>query len=460
MAIRITEDGVVIYENSPDVNRKLFPNLNICGKEIDELADEIDGKAPVVFSTASGSIASFSDGADDMPLKSCVVNIEPIQEGSGDPSPDNVRPISGRTELTVFHSGVETIDPTTISVNWESEAGTVYGGTLDVVSGKLTVDRVLVNSDANSDFGKGARTDMDEFFLRVTDTGVSGLLYGSEYVICNYAKNVESDDTAVTYARMFNGQPRINFPLSLGINSLALLKTWLSEQGSPLQFCYKVATPTEIQLAPQEVRTLLGVNNVWSDGGDISVEYPADTKTYIDAKVAPVQDVQVNGASILDAQGVANVPVASGTMSLGLVKTSAIYGLRADRDGTLYLTGASGDEIKNGTHKYNPVTPYTANACAFYGLAKAAGDTTQSASSNAVGTYTEDAKTAIQIMLGISNIIGVVEGTTASTAYSVGDLFLHSGALYKATAAIASGDAIVPGTNCEQTTIIDILKGA
>ena len=32
MSIRITEDDVVNYENSPDVNRKLFPNLNICGK--------------------------------------------------------------------------------------------------------------------------------------------------------------------------------------------------------------------------------------------------------------------------------------------------------------------------------------------------------------------------------------------------------------------------------------------
>lgn len=50
---------------------------------------------------ASGDIATFST---DMaaPLKSCVVTINPVQEGSGDPSPDNVRPISGWTACNVY----------------------------------------------------------------------------------------------------------------------------------------------------------------------------------------------------------------------------------------------------------------------------------------------------------------------------------------------------------------------
>ena len=47
MAIRITEDGVVNYENSPDINRKLFPNLNTCGKEIDKSV-EVSGQTPVI----------------------------------------------------------------------------------------------------------------------------------------------------------------------------------------------------------------------------------------------------------------------------------------------------------------------------------------------------------------------------------------------------------------------------
>ena len=61
--------------------------------------------------TASGAIASFSDGADDLPLKSLVVNINPIQDLShGDPSPENLCPISGWTEVDVEQRGVNVWD--------------------------------------------------------------------------------------------------------------------------------------------------------------------------------------------------------------------------------------------------------------------------------------------------------------------------------------------------------------
>ena len=52
------------------------------------------------------------------------------------------------------------------------------------------------------------------------------------------------------------------------------------------------------------------------------------------------------------------------------------------------------------------------------------------------------------------------EGTaTASTrAYAVGDYFWYNDTLYKATAVIAVGDAIVPNTNCVTTTITEEIK--
>ena len=51
-----------------------------------------------------GDIASFET---DMigKLKSATFSFEPIQNGSGDPSPENVRPINGRNELNIIHSG-------------------------------------------------------------------------------------------------------------------------------------------------------------------------------------------------------------------------------------------------------------------------------------------------------------------------------------------------------------------
>ena len=49
-------------------------------------------------------IASFT--ASDAPLKSLTASIVPVQAGSGDPSPSNVRPITGWTEVNVQRDGV------------------------------------------------------------------------------------------------------------------------------------------------------------------------------------------------------------------------------------------------------------------------------------------------------------------------------------------------------------------
>ena len=54
----------------------------------------------------------------------------------------------------------------------------------------------------------------------------------------------------------------------------------------------------------------------------------------------------------------------------------------------------------------------TQHASTFYGLAKAAGDTTQPSSSNEVGTYTDFAKASIKSMLGI------VDGSTGTVDVS------------------------------------------
>jgi hypothetical protein len=77
------------------------------------------------------------------------------------------------------------------------------------------------------------------------------------------------------------------------------------------------------------------------------------------------------------------------------------YGIKATSTGYLVTAKPASSTIKTGTNTYQPLVPFVQHESAFYGLAKAAGDSTQSASSNAVGTYTDAAKIAIQKMLGV-----------------------------------------------------------
>ena len=111
-----------------------------------------------------------------------------------------------------------------------------------------------------------------------------------------------------------------------------------------------------------------------------------------------VDDVQINGTSVVT-DGVANIPI--GGDNLGLVKVTPKYGVQATSDGTLATTAATSLRIKSGEDEFRPLTPYYQHESVFYGLAKASGDTTQSTSNNAVGAYTDEAKSAIQTMLDV-----------------------------------------------------------
>ena len=115
--------------------------------------------------TASGNPASFTDGAEDVPVKSLTVAFAPVQSGSGDPSPENVRPITGYTGVTICVS--DYADPAILGVEVDMEAKTFI--------------RI---ADAA---GLSAGTDFDRFGLfgrrrrcNVLDDGTIAAWYGDE----------------------------------------------------------------------------------------------------------------------------------------------------------------------------------------------------------------------------------------------------------------------------------------
>lgn len=124
-----------------------------------------------------------------------------------------------------------------------------------------------------------------------------------------------------------------------------------------------------------------------------------------------VNDVRINDNSIVT-DGVAEIPVASAN-KFGVIKVST--GLAINSEGKLYVREATDAYVKQGTNTQTYITPNKQYASVFYGLAKAAGDTTQLTSSNEVGQYTDEAKSAIKQMLSIADnydsFIVDVEGT-------------------------------------------------
>ena len=83
------------------------------GKAYGKVTANVPAPSNAIFKqTLSGlpsPIATFT-GAD-APIDELIVSIDAVQEGSGDPSPSNIRPISGWTECVVNRTGKNILSP-------------------------------------------------------------------------------------------------------------------------------------------------------------------------------------------------------------------------------------------------------------------------------------------------------------------------------------------------------------
>ena len=142
-----------------------------------------------------------------------------------------------------------------------------------------------------------------------------------------------------------------------------------------------------------------GLKGDKGDPGDDYILTQQDKEDIAGLVDVPVTDVQIDGTSIVN-NGVAEIPVANGNV-IGAVKGgNGGTGVIVSNNGTIYTVKATSAGVKGGLDEYRPIVPLRQHESVFYGLAKVAGQD-ESASTNAVGTYTPEALVAIQKMLGV-----------------------------------------------------------
>lgn len=170
----------------------------------------------------------------------------------------NICPISGHTgaELNIA-AEYDAEDATTYSVTF-TDQGAVYGGTYDFVTGKLTVTHA---GKLGSEF-----TWQYNATYKIGYTYMTGKKPGRTNIISSAYKTVDKPSST-----MLNGE--ISGANNDGVNvkddSTSTLEEFQAAVAN-VQFVYELATPLEYDLTPQEVTSLLGENNVWSNDGDIS----------------------------------------------------------------------------------------------------------------------------------------------------------------------------------------------
>lgn len=233
-----------------------------------------------VFHSYNGNVVNFTTVSPTTLLK-LNIEFEPVQSGSGDPSPNNQRPISGWNAVNIWVQPTHdtTANPTaTINLN-----GTRYGGTLDVATSILTIDRVhatlngthtiqLINWRATATsvgWAYSLATFPNRKTLATTDT--VGNILSDKLKTGSYNNAFRGD-----YDAMISGSslPAYSFFIrypDTSLTTVSAVNTFLSN--NPIDIVYEVENPFIIKLPPVTVSTLIGANNIWADTGNITLWY-------------------------------------------------------------------------------------------------------------------------------------------------------------------------------------------
>ncbi len=177
---------------------------------------------------------------------------------------------------------------------------TVYGGTLNVTTGVLTIDRAMVDLGTLT----WTKTSADYF-----SANKSGVKYVSGNVVPNL---ISSAYKTVTPNQVYNGTYDCSISTAPTYEAIwvrdnsfvdaAAFKTAMSG----VQLVYELATPTTVQLTAAEVELLLGQNSIWADTGDVEVKVTSPTNfinpTHFNSKplirVYGIGDFRVNDITV------------------------------------------------------------------------------------------------------------------------------------------------------------------
>ena len=409
-------------------------------------------------------------------LGSCIVAFEPVQSGSGTPSPDNVRPITGHTSGEVLNTGKNILSrPYSFEIIGQTSRGGVNYQINDDGSLTLTGKRTSGQS-ATYVFLDNAQTPNALNHL----IGVPIILRGTVSNICNIQfwtangnKTIASDTvftlTAEDLATTWNVEGAVQYTDS-NLNNTVYPMICLATETDTTYEPYNGQDIT-IQFGNTYyggtldfVSGVLTVDRVLVTMGDFNWTTSMAGGNVVFKTQTALPNVKIL-TTARQTNGISSAYEFSNTAN---DKTCFIY----NADGCLYVRDTSystASDFKTGVsdvqvcYEINPTTiqlsPSQINTLVGQNNLSAPldGQSIQSAQYRELFVW-DDVEDVVELRLPIS-AIGTDESNndTASQAYSQGDYFYKNG-IAKAKTSIASGATFTLGTNYEIKTLAEILK--
>ena len=200
----------------------------------------------------------------------------------------------------------------TIPITFPSpDPGTVYGGTLDVTSGVLTVDRAQTTLNG----GVGENWLFYDGLGGTYHTRIPNMKSGNaQNGLANWIKTAQgtAEDLEIRFGA--NDDKIYCYGVNNNIPSVSDISSWKTFLAlNNLIVVYPLASPQTYQLTPTEITTLLGENNLLADTGDISVIYGA----YLDDSDEQIEKLEsVRDVTALDSSAIATFEVDIADMPL------------------------------------------------------------------------------------------------------------------------------------------------
>lgn len=164
---------------------------------------------------------------------------------------------------------------------YEPYTTTLYGGYVDLVSGELVQEWERQFVDKNSQIGifpwGGIMTDSvsgQEYASVLFRRGSLGRPINNTWQYCYCDKLPLASGRVINTAYMYDGDTYgacISLPTSLIGTTIEEVEAYM--ENNTFDFVYKLKSPIRYQLTPQQIKTLKGINNVYSDADSAEVKF-------------------------------------------------------------------------------------------------------------------------------------------------------------------------------------------
>lgn len=214
--------------------------------------------------TVTGDEVSFTTNID-LPLNDLKADIVATQSGSGTPSPENVRPISGYSSIVVTQKNGddETVDTITVSLG-----DTYYGGVIDIKKGTAIIDKKIIDL---GDYTYTYNATYERMSTTVSDLKAVGTVRATPFM-CSCFQSIDDGRAMadVPYNSVYAGASGTTL---VYIKTQETDPTTFNSAVTGQKLVYPIEPITITGLTPDNFITVIGENVISANSGDVTVSY-------------------------------------------------------------------------------------------------------------------------------------------------------------------------------------------